>query len=1751
MSHHYTSPLAAYNSLTDKHLTGYFNNTRIRRHLQRVGLVTRSGRILSEKEYRMNAMRKDHQKYIRECLAQAIFHKVLDMERHHQIEIKRKLENFARKERVQKTKVDRSRRPEEDAIPLFSPRPPTGPKSSYGRNTLHDGEQSDSSESPSSSRPNTAPGNMQRPVRLEPLPASSGGEIRTVPKTTSATQPKTSVLEHDHHFPTGVDKDLLKFISASDQTSGISPYRLPIINNFVTPVPPPPKKSSRNPNTNRSGTSRGRRFRPTTAPHGLDQLSMKDPVRFHKTSVHSNVAITMIYLGKSVRLSHDDIDYKDEIKVFQQHCGGENLCIYKGNLLEGETFQCTSRRHRGFPFSLTFYINGIQVDRLSSCCEYKHRKGARLGGKHGYFRFVNIEGASPCYRCIIAMGLDKKPSPPPKKRKGDPNDEDFGDPKVETMMSKMKSEEQCNEEMQRERSMSATSSAYGADKETPEDKTEAEEDADEELISEHNQTKDDDDDDDDENGDPTKDEYDEDFEVDEGKPDEEVNEEEEAENLMDRKSQLNEDNENDDLDLEMEGKNSSTKPHETSDSEKEERDAYSDTEFEHGEKQDRRKESLISSTSTLYNSTSRDDSDVEERIKGSGHEGAKRTSSRLNNDAETEEQIQTEDSADESSTRSEAGAIGDEKEVIEGAEDSSKKDEILDEEGPSGDANQSSDRVGSRIEHDVKEEVMVPSGKPHEANSVSMEYSEVEDEGDSKSIQEKIAEAIESTEILNAEPEPSDSSTDEEDNLMSTAHEIEEVHAAQNVAEDSVADDFCLEDALGTEDQSMDTDSQTVGPLIKESSMTEMGEANTMDFVTERNAIAVEKTSELIVSELEETTEAVVKQESKLMSMMEDCRKEIFEEQLINQEMAPAEASMEQEIPMEGDTLTNHVESEKEDAVETEEGNPTVHPVPSSDTHNMVARDPFEAAEPVVENEPTEVAAEGKGIVEDLTCDEDAEEESQKTMEDVSQIATEVMENTDVKKENEADKEELSLSKEVPNLLDKEALEEEGLVASLQHKEHIESESFQDLGNAVISSNVNGLIDSNKVGEDDRLIIENVETKDIEFEEVTLDRDGIEMEKESNREVITSKETLENADKDVSSSMCEPFDDKVLEGQASENEIMTEDVIQEDEELVAEVLPSEGGVVCDEPLQKEEGDGEIASVEKNNLILTAMDEGDGDKETTAEAMDTEDKAACDRTRSAQETSMEDALEISLQVHDEMLDIKVNGNDVENKDVPEGAEQAIPSQGDDEQVCLSISPERKEPPLNEVCNREETTTETIPEGGEADAETMKKKKEEESSSAAQETIVEIGFEDKEQEPVKGGTAEETNEVAKEEVHTNGAGDRTSPEAAMNVDEAGHDIIPETEKTDTQTIEIGQQNTTKDACIDEEDSTIVEPVTGEDILPNEEDALTGTKDHESPENLKRLTELDEVSVVEEITPEVLNVVPVAESTVEIGASEEHLKDDEDLIRELTPVTGEISTAVVPDQAIETILDEELMSEEAASQKEETVAETSEEMALTREVTLEEIANEGDKTITKEEVATEVSLESAVSEGSTNQGNEVDEIVKLAELIEDESSECEVVEKSEEKIVETNELVSEDGDVTYIPNGKGPNEGEIDHGKDSDYQRELISEETAAETSVGLSFDNEGNVDAAVPVIETNYEACNNLDVNPEEMLTQAAENMANELCPEGEETTKGTVYNVANEESGEITSWIKEEEEASQVHSNDVPATTGEEGESGTP
>ncbi|KAG7332842.1 hypothetical protein KOW79_004676 [Hemibagrus wyckioides] len=402
MSHLTPGLIGAYNSLTDKHLTAYFNNVRIRRHLQRVGLISRSGRVVSEKEFRYKIIHRDQQRHVRECLAQAIFHRVLDME------------------------VERCNRYEDDPVIILSPRPPTRLRSSHARHSGPEREPSDSTDSLDSSRPNTAPEKTQRPVRLKPLNCNS---IQTSTKRNSSRSQNHEVInEREEPISCIMDRDVMRHLTLTDFSSSVSPYRLPVINNFVTPVPPRKRKDNL-----QSGTLRVRRLRPTTAPSDAPDMKEGAVQRAWSRSV---VWVKMVYFGKSVHLSHELVELKDEVKVFQQHCGGENLCVYKGRLKEGESFQFVSRRHHGFPFSLTFYLNGLQVERLSSCCEFKHRKNSRLGGRHAHFGFSGVEGATPCYRCIIAMGLDKKPTPPKKIR---------NDPLVSRSWENEEEEEKCSQ----------------------------------------------------------------------------------------------------------------------------------------------------------------------------------------------------------------------------------------------------------------------------------------------------------------------------------------------------------------------------------------------------------------------------------------------------------------------------------------------------------------------------------------------------------------------------------------------------------------------------------------------------------------------------------------------------------------------------------------------------------------------------------------------------------------------------------------------------------------------------------------------------------------------------------------------------------------------------------------------------------------------------------------------------------------------------------------------------------------------------------------------------------------------------------------------------------------------------------------------------------------------------------------------------------------------------------------------------------
>nr|XP_009918713.1 PREDICTED: glutamate-rich protein 3-like [Haliaeetus albicilla] len=778
------------------------------------GMISRSGRIISEKEYRLNAMRRDHQRYVQECLAHAIFHKVLDMERHHQLEIKRKLENSVRKERVQKIK-----------------RAP-GPVVDYsGGQPSHQHRSKETAFSKMTSwRPNTAPGNMQHPLRLQPL--RSCAAVGSVPKASSSKQ-KCHTLEHDQQFASGGEKSGLRLMNSMEYVTGTSPYQLPVINNYVIPVPPPPlQKGDKSITAVRNGVHRGRRYHPTTAPNDVEQLLTKNSGGFPKPSLRSNVFVTMVFLGKSVHLSHDDADYRDEIKVYQQHCGGENLCVYKGKLLEGETFQFVSKRHRGFPFSLTFFLNGMQVDRLSCCCEYKHQKRSRLGGRHGYFRFLNVEGASPCYRCIIAMGLDKKPSPPKRKI-----EEDHEEKHVGSWGDGVRSEPSKSsvEQKPRKDSVLVILPGHEASVEAVEDKVETgQEYRKEESKKLSDRESEDSQEDTGKNGHlicekcgdacdwaiklvgllsaKQQDErvlqepkYDEDFEA-----DEEVHEEGQTGDQMNGMSKSSSDDKKHNLGYEKESKTSSPKALQASDGEKDESDGYSDSDSE-DDKQDRKPAHSLSSVSTQY--SSEDDSHGEmmkDDVKGKEEYNIQRAS-----DNTAHAQYGNENGENKllrMKENPEAFAL--EKEGIDEAEKAKREDLTAREDtgvfhentmaiqyqspAVNGDLKQAGsvesnigedgEKNASTRRDDGEESLLVPlKSSMTEAEDSNEESPQDDEEGvseDCKPVQEEIAKAIGNDHHVNSEPEPSDSCADEEEeNITSTEHDANEAPDGAFLAE--------------------------------------------------------------------------------------------------------------------------------------------------------------------------------------------------------------------------------------------------------------------------------------------------------------------------------------------------------------------------------------------------------------------------------------------------------------------------------------------------------------------------------------------------------------------------------------------------------------------------------------------------------------------------------------------------------------------------------------------------------------------------------------------------------------------------------------------------------------------------------------------------------------------------------------------------------------------------------------------------------
>ncbi|XP_012553618.1 glutamate rich 3 [Hydra vulgaris] len=327
-------PLANYNSLTDKHLSGYFANLRMRKHLMKSGLVSRDGVVTSESEYRLKMAKLEHRKHVRDFLASAIVEKALDMERLRQHEIRKRLDDLYKLELVNKIKSDRALRPtgEDELVELFSP----------------------------------------------------------LSKISSTRLVKSANFKEKTKLPT-INFDGRNQSSYEGNNTGKSNSQ----QHFLKPHPPLGKIKKKK-KTNR----------------GL-KIAKSDLLIGHRVQLQSMAEVTMKYLGSLLNLTNDlfSSNRLSEVQVIQQHCGGNTVCVFRELLPSNTVFTFVSRRHRGSPFGLTININGIRNIRLSSCCEYKHRPGYKIGGKNSQFMLVSVQGASPCYRCQVQLKMNSGNNP--------------------------------------------------------------------------------------------------------------------------------------------------------------------------------------------------------------------------------------------------------------------------------------------------------------------------------------------------------------------------------------------------------------------------------------------------------------------------------------------------------------------------------------------------------------------------------------------------------------------------------------------------------------------------------------------------------------------------------------------------------------------------------------------------------------------------------------------------------------------------------------------------------------------------------------------------------------------------------------------------------------------------------------------------------------------------------------------------------------------------------------------------------------------------------------------------------------------------------------------------------------------------------------------------------------------------------------------------------------------------------------------
>ena len=127
------------------------------------------------------------------------------------------------------------------------------------------------------------------------------------------------------------------------------------------------------------------------------------PPKSHmKENQSSNVKLTLMYNGMpTTAVGVPEEGHK--LEVVHQPGKGTSYTIFTGHVVPGNTFDIVSKRIAGQPFSITLFIQGYADTRVSTCCEFRHKAGFKIGGSLGRFTIEKITGDRElrCYKCKI------------------------------------------------------------------------------------------------------------------------------------------------------------------------------------------------------------------------------------------------------------------------------------------------------------------------------------------------------------------------------------------------------------------------------------------------------------------------------------------------------------------------------------------------------------------------------------------------------------------------------------------------------------------------------------------------------------------------------------------------------------------------------------------------------------------------------------------------------------------------------------------------------------------------------------------------------------------------------------------------------------------------------------------------------------------------------------------------------------------------------------------------------------------------------------------------------------------------------------------------------------------------------------------------------------------------------------------------------------------------------------------------------